>query len=143
ALHALERALELVELVRAADQRRPEPQRGEPPPGSGLGHGAEETMDDDRLGLTAKRDLSAGLEREAMARQRVGRLGHENRAGRRGGQEARGRVHGVAGHGIRGAGRDAEAAGDDRTAVDADVERYALAEARGPAISEPGGALEH
>ena len=125
---------QLIELVGASDERRREPERGEPAGRSGLGEHAEQAMDDDRLGLAAKRQLAGGLEREAMPRERVGGLGHQDRAGRRGRQEARRRVHGVAGHRIGGAGGGAEAAGDDRAGVDADVQRHGLAEPPRPAI---------
>ena len=100
-------------------------------------------MDHDRLRLTAKGQLAGGFEREAMSRQRVGGLGDQDGAGRRGGQQARRRVHRVTGHRVRGARGGAEASRDDRAAVDADVEHHALAESRRPSLAELRAALEH
>ena len=78
-----------------------------------------------------------------MTRQRVSGLRHQNGAGRRGCQEPRGCVHGVAGHRVSGTGGGPEAAGDDRTAVDADVKHDPLAQTRCPLLAERRGALEH
>ena len=50
-LHPVERTQQLIELVHAAHQRRRESQRSKPASRSGFGKRAEQTMDDNRLGL--------------------------------------------------------------------------------------------
>src|SRR5262249_62004048 len=74
ALHAVERALELVQLVYTADERRREPERGEPAAGPWLGHRAEQPIDHERLRLAAQGELAARLESEGMAGSGGGRL---------------------------------------------------------------------
>src|SRR5215470_16404182 len=99
-------------------------------------------MDDDRLRLAPQRQLARRLERETVMGEGSSRLGCQDGPGRRGGEKTRRRVHGIAGHGVRGPGAPAEVPGHHRTRVDPHVERDWLADALRPLATERLAALE-
>jgi len=99
-------------------------------------------VDDDRLGLAAKRQLAGGLEREAVVREAAGGLGDQDRTGIRGREQTRRRVHGVSRDGVGITTGAADAAGHHRPGVDAHVQDDGLAETRLPFEAQRGGTLE-
>ncbi len=88
ALHPVERGQELTELVDSPDERCGQPERCEAAGRSWLRQGADQAVDQDRLGLASQRQLTGGLEREAMVREAAGGLGDQDRSGIRGGEQA-------------------------------------------------------
>ena len=132
----------LLHFVVAPHQRGLEPMGLEPAGGPRLVLDADEPVDGQRLSLAFQCHRSAWLEDEGVMGKKIGSPTHQRFTGFRRGLQSRGRVHRVAGHGVRSpCGTDV--AGNDATRVDAHMQRQRTTKSALPPSAESGDAGMH
>ena len=141
--HPIEGRDHLPELLRPAHHGRGQPQGLQAPAGAPNPMSPLEPERMERLALPLHRDPADRGQDEGMLGQLMGRGADERLGGARGALEAGGRVHRVAGHRVRAAGRRANGAGHDRARVDPDVKREGFAQTALPSLVERPHTLVH
>ena len=141
--HAIERRHQRVELTVASNQCRGQPVRVEPARRSRSRERALHAVDRYRRCLSFEGDLAEGLETERVLRQQIGGLADEDMPRTGCTLNACRDIHGVPGHRVRGIAAAADVSCDDRTGVDADVQRQRLLQPTDPVVAQRGDLLDH